>query len=192
MPTIYRKSLKGIDELAFKSGRLTLRLTSYLLAVDGVSTTDELAARNPHLPSMDVILNGLAQQGFIEMVNATAAPAPLAQMPSAAQQAPAYASPSLRSLGPADLARQAAAAAAAAGAASRPFVAELEMIKGNMVRDVSSLLGSDAGPVINKIQNCATKDDLFAAMMGIKKIITMYVDKETAEKFGMRYVSLSS
>jgi hypothetical protein len=187
MPTIYRKSLKGIDELAFKSGRLTLRLTSYLLAVDGVSTTDELAARNPHLPSMDVILNGLAQQGFIEVVNAPA-PAAAAPMAPPLQQAQAYASPAMRSVGPADLARQ----AAAAGAASRPFVAELDMVKGNMVRDVSSLLGSDAGPVISKIQNCGTKDDLFAAMMGIKKIITMYVDKETAEKFGSRYVSLSS
>jgi hypothetical protein len=192
MPKIYRKSLKGIDELAFKSGRLTLRLTSYLLAVDGVSSTDELAARNPHLPSMDVILNGLQQQGFVEAVSAAAPPAPMAPP---VQQAQAYAqnyAPAMRSVGPVDLARQAAAAAAAAGATSRPFAAELDMVKGNMVRDVSSVLGSDAGPVINKIQNCVTKDDLFAAMMGIKKIITMYVDKETAEKFAARYLTLSS
>jgi hypothetical protein len=72
MAIIYRKSLKGIDELAFKSGRLTLRLTSYLLAVDGVASTEELAARNPHLPSMDVILQGLMQQGFIEVVTSSA------------------------------------------------------------------------------------------------------------------------
>jgi hypothetical protein len=203
MPTIYRKSLKGIDELAFKSGRLTLRLTSYLLAVDGASSTEELAARNPHLPSMDVILNGLMQQGFIEAVNApTGAPsqaqAGYATRPSMAPGGtPAGFGADRRTMSPvtpADFARQAAAAAQAAGAGtpSRPFAAELDMVKGNMVRDVSSLLGSDAAPVINKIQNCATKDDLFAAMMGIKKIITMYVDKETAEKFATRYISLSS
>jgi hypothetical protein len=186
MPTIYRKSLKGIDELAFKSGRLTLRLTSYLLAVDGVSSSEELAARNPHLPSMDVILNGLMQQGFIEIVNGAAAAA--APAPVAAQAPPqqSYAAPVMRSVSAADLARQPSAAA------PRPPGMDLEVIKGNMVRDVSSLLGSDAGPVINKIQNCATKDDLFAAMMGIKKIVTMYVDKETAERFASRYDVLSS
>ena len=35
MSLIYRKSLKGIDEVAFKSTGLPLRLASYLLAVDG-------------------------------------------------------------------------------------------------------------------------------------------------------------
>jgi hypothetical protein len=176
MPTIYRKSLKGIDELAFKSGRLTLRLTSYLLAVDGVSSTEDLAARNPHLPSMDVILNGLMQQGFIEVVGGAAA----------APAAPAYAMPVVQPMNVPELARQAAAAA------PKPPSMELEIIKGNMVRDVSSVLGGDAGPVISKIQNCTTKDDLFAAMMGIKKIITMYVDKPTAERFASRYDVLSS
>jgi hypothetical protein len=184
MAIIYRKSLKGIDELAFKSGRLTLRLTSYLLAVDGVSTTEELAARNPHLPSMDVILQGLMQQGFIEVVTgqAAAAPPPMAVAPAA----PVY---TTQTLSPADYQQVAQQAAAAA---PRPPGMELEGIKANMVRDVSTLLGSDAGPVISKIQNCATKDDLFAAMMGIKKIITLYVDRETAERFGGRYTVLSS
>lgn len=170
MPTVYRKSLKGIDEIAFKSGTLPLRLTSYLLAVDGVSSTDELAARNPHLPSMDVILNGLMQQGFIELVISD--PAPVA----AAVPYPVYA----------------AAPAPPAAAAPPAPNAQLESLKGNMVRDVSSLLGSDAGPVINKIQNCRTRDDLFATMMGIRKIVTLYVDKAAGDQFAMRYESLSS
>jgi hypothetical protein len=185
MATIYRKSLKGIDELAFKSGRLTLRLTSYLLAVDGVSSNEDLAARNPHLPSMDVILNGLAQQGFIEVVNTPPAAIVPAPAPAPAP-VPAFAAPMMNTSDFAQAARQAAAAA------PKPPALELEGIKGNMVRDVSSLLGSDAGPVIAKIQNCATKDDLFAAMMGIKKIITLYVDRETAERFVSRYAVLST
>jgi hypothetical protein len=170
MPTVYRKSLKGIDEIAFKSGNLPLRLTSYLLAVDGLSSTDELAARNPHLPSMDVILNGLMQQGFIELVVPDAAPAAPAAPP------PVYAAPP-----------------AQPPAAPPPVPGlQLESLKANMVRDVSSLLGSDAGPVINKIQNCRTRDDLFATMMGIKKIITLYVDKAAGDQFAMRYESLST
>ncbi len=178
MSTVYRKSLKGIDELATKSGALPLRLTSYLLAVDGVSATDQLALRNPHLPSMEVILNGLMQQGFIEVVSAAAASS---QAMAAAQSYGAVARP-----------MAAASPLRAVNPPPAPPAFDLEPVKANMVRDVSSLLGSDAAPVINKIQNCRTRDDLFAAMMGIKKIVTMYVDKAAGDQFAARYDSLSS
>ncbi len=183
MPTVYRKSLKGIDEIAFKSGTLPLRLTSYLLAVDGMSSTEELAARNPHLPSMDVILNGLMQQGFIELVTPDAASGAPAM--GAAAPHPGYGAASMRPGAGADPYRPAAAPPTVPGL-------QLESLKANMVRDVSSLLGSDAGPVINKIQNCRTRDDLFATMMGIRKIVTLYVDKAAGDQFAMRYESLSS
>jgi hypothetical protein len=179
MSTVYRKSLKGIDELAFKSGNIPLRLMSYLLAVDGVSSSDELAANNPHLPSMEVILNGLMQQGFIEVASSgqaaggLAASAPMAARPRAAEPPRPVSAP-------------------IAAPAARAPGADLEALKANMVRDVSGLLGSDAGPVINKIQNCRTRDDLFAAMMGIKKIVTMYVDKAAGDQFAARYDTLSS
>jgi hypothetical protein len=59
------------------------------------------------------------------------------------------------------------------------------------VRDVSALLGSDAAPVIGKIQACRSKDDLFSTMVGIKKIITIYADRNAADKFGAKYNNLS-
>lgn len=169
MSLVYRKSLKGIDELASKSGKIPLRVMSYLLAVDGVSSLDELAENNPHLPSMDVILNGLMQQGFIEVVS------------------------SGQALG------GSAAAAVTAARQPRPFSAssamstqrdsgrDLETLKAAMVRDVSALLGSDAGPVLDKLQNCRNREDLFVAMMGIKKIVTIYVDKAAGDQFATRY-----
>ena len=61
-----------------------------------------------------------------------------------------------------------------------------------MIRDVSALLAADAAPVINKIQGCRSRDDLFSTMMGVKKIITIYVNRDTAEKFTERYSALSS
>jgi hypothetical protein len=176
MSTVYRKSLKGIDELASKSGALPMRLTSYLLAVDGVSATDQLALRNPHLPSMEVILNGLMQQGFIEVVAAAALGNTLAAQNYGGAARPAAGAGQLRAVSPPP---------------SAPAF-DIEPVKANMVRDVSSLLGSDAAPVINKIQNCRTRDDLFAAMMGIKKIVTMYVDKAAGDQFAARYDSLSA
>jgi hypothetical protein len=169
MPLVYRKSLKGMDELTSASSALPLRLRSYLLAVDGSTSVPDLASKNPHLPSIDVILDGLMQQGFIEVV---AAPPTNS---SAASAAGAYGRP---------------AAPGASQPSAKP-AQELEAIKASMVRDVSSLLGSDAEPVIKKIQNCHTRDDLFAAMMGIKKIVTLYVDKSTGDKFAARYDHLS-
>jgi hypothetical protein len=68
---------------------------------------------------------------------------------------------------------------------------EIESIKSNMIRDVSVILGADAGLVISKIQGCRTRDDLFASMMGIKKIISIYADRNAADKFASRYQSLS-
>ncbi len=68
---------------------------------------------------------------------------------------------------------------------------QLDAIKSKMIRDVSAILGADAGLVISKIQGCRTQDDLFASMMGIKKIITIYADRSAAEKFATRYQTLS-
>lgn len=195
MGMIYRKSMKGIDELAFKTNGLPMRMMSYLMAVDGETSVEHLVARNPQLPSMDVVLQGLMQQGFLEVAGSDAnvvqmnnmrvgngasypaqapmqnyAPAPMQQQPM--QQQP--------------MQRQPMQANINTGYNSP----ELEMVKGNMVKDVSGILGSDAAPVIQKIQGCRTKDDLFSAMMGIKKIITIYSNAALAEKFAARYQSL--
>ncbi len=67
MSTIYRKTFKGIDEIAFKTTGLPLRMMSYLLVVDGQSSVDKLAAHNPQLPSLQAVLQGLQEQGFLEV-----------------------------------------------------------------------------------------------------------------------------
>lgn len=189
MSIVYRKSLKGIDEVAFKSTGLPMRMASYLLAVDGESSVDQLAAKNPQLPSLGIVLQGLLEQGFLEVAASSANVVNMTPMRvgnganvMSPQPAPAYAPPA-----------QAYASAPASmlvpGINSFP---ELETVKGNMVRDVSSLLGGDAAQVISKIQGCRTKDDLFATMMGIKKIVSIYLDRNAADKFALRYQSLSS
>jgi hypothetical protein len=170
---------------------LPMRLMSYLSVVDGESSIEQLAARNPQLPSLDVVLQGLQQQGFVEVAGSDAnvvqmntmrvgngAPMQMQapQQPSAPVYAPAPA------YAPAPMQQQMPA--------SGGFSQELEIVKANMVKDVSGILGTDAGPVIQKIQACRTKDDLFASMMGIKKIITIYANAGLAEKFAARYQSL--
>jgi hypothetical protein len=188
MSNIYRQSLKGIDEVAFKSAGLPLRLVSYLLVVDGESSVEQLVARHPNLPSMQAVLQGLQGQGFIEVVGTSANVVDIAQMRVGngqsvnvpmppPQQQPVYA---------------AAPQPAPAYRPSGEFFPELENYKATMIRDVTALLGADSAPVASKIQGCKTRDDLFSTMMGIKKIITIYTNRDTAEKFGTRYASLSN
>jgi hypothetical protein len=202
MSVIYRKSFKGIDEVAFKTSGLPMRMMSYLLVVDGESSVDQLVARNPQLPSLAVVLQGLQEQGFLEVAGTAANVVDMAgmrvangapmqgyqqQQPQAYQQQPMQQQPMQRQ-------PQQQYQAQPAGNYSQPHQAsfpELEIIKTNMMRDVSTLLGTDAAPVISKIQGCRTKDDLFSTMVGIKKIITIYSDRNAADKFGAKYNSLS-
>ena len=108
MSIVYRKSLKGIDEVAFKSTGLPMRMASYLLAVDGESSVDQLAAKNAQLPSSPVVLQGLLEQGFLEAVSNTAnvvSMAPLRVSNGAnvmsRQSAPAYVPPAPQAYAPA-------------------------------------------------------------------------------------------
>jgi hypothetical protein len=187
--TIYRKTFKGIDEVAFKTTGLPLRMMSYLIAVDGQSSVDQLAARNPQLPSLQAVLQGLQEQGFLEVAGVAAnvvdiagarvgngAPTQSYSQPAPpAQPMPQY---------------QPSAPPSSGYGLQQSHSPELEMIKSNMIRDVSSVLGADAAPVIVKIQACRTKEDVFSTMMGIKKIIAIYADRNTADKFGARYNNL--
>jgi hypothetical protein len=191
MSIIYRKSLKGIDEIAFKTTGLPLRMMSYLLIVDGESSVDQLVARNAQLPSIQIVLEGLREQGFLENIgvatNVVAMGAAQTVNGAPAQQ---YRSNNnlLSNLLP-----------------SRPesqntlpsYInqfnqsAELEKIKNMMAQDVTTILGADAAQVVRKIQSSQTKDELFANMMGIKKIISIYSNSVAAEKFADRYQMLS-
>ena len=194
MSTIYRQSLKGIDEIAFKSGALPLRLVSYLLVVDGEASVDQLIARHQNLPSMQAVLQGLCGQGFIEVAGTAANVVDIGQMRVAngatypaqnSSHAPVQQPATNYNYAPQSQPPQ----QYAQPASSFP---DLDNYKTNMIRDVSVLLGADAAPVVNKIQVCRTRDDLFSTMMGVKKIITIYANREAADKFAARYAMLSS
>lgn len=191
MGMIYRKSLKGIDELAFKTHGLPMRLMSYLMVVDGETSVDQLMARNPQLPSIDAVLQGLVQQGFIEVAGSDANVVQMNNMrvgngaPMQMQApAPSYSAPRMQQPMQQQMPQQMQPNNNAG------YSPELEIIKANMVKDVSGILGTDAAPVIQKIQACRTKDDLFGSMMGIRKIISIYANAALADKFAARYQSL--
>jgi hypothetical protein len=204
MSNVYRKSFKGIDEVAFKTSGLPMRMMSYLLVVDGESSVDQLVARNPQLPSLAAVLQGLMEQGFLEVASVAAnvvgigaarvangAPVQNYQQQPVQQQPQQYQQPQQQYQQPQQQYQQPQQQYQPPPQQPVPS-AELEMVKTNMMRDVSGILGADAAPVISKIQACRTRDDLFSTMIGIKKIITIYSDRNAADKFGAKYNNLSA
>lgn len=204
MSNVYRKSFKGIDEVAFKTSGLPMRMMSYLVAVDGESSVDQLVARNPQLPSLAAVLQGLQEQGFLEIAGTVAnvvgigaarvangAPMQNYQQQQPMQQQPMQQQPMQQYQPQQYQPQQAPQQNYAPPPQQQGSSPELEVIKTNMMRDVSGILGSDAAPVISKIQACRTRDDLFSTMIGIKKIITIYSDRNAADKFGAKYNNLA-
>ncbi len=196
MATIYRKTLKGVEEVALKSFGLSPRLRPYLLIADGKLSDEELQSANAAMPSVEMVMKSLADQGFLEAAGATAsasvpnvvslsemrvsngAPRAAAPPPYIPPAAPAYRPP------PAPVAAPTEAVLHGSG--------EFDQIKQNMMRDALHALGPDSTQIIIKIQKCANVNDLFVTMMGVKKIISMYAGDPAAEKFELRYRFLSS
>jgi len=66
MATIFRKTSKGINEIATRANRLALRLRSALILVDGTRGDTELSKLIAQNPGQTLQL--LAEQGYIEVV----------------------------------------------------------------------------------------------------------------------------
>ena len=69
MNTIYKKTLKGVEEASLRSLGLQLKFREYLKLIDGVKTTDELKRANPSLQELDVALIVLKDEGYIEILH---------------------------------------------------------------------------------------------------------------------------
>jgi hypothetical protein len=69
MPTIYRKTVKGLAEVETRAHRLTPRIRSMLILVDGKRDADDLRALVTQ--QADECLQTLSEDGFIEAVGET-------------------------------------------------------------------------------------------------------------------------
>jgi hypothetical protein len=87
MPTIFRKTAKGTAEIETRAHRLTPRMRSLLILVDGKRDADDL--RQLITVQADETLKALSEQGFIEAVGETMRAAPAAEAAAAAPAPPA-------------------------------------------------------------------------------------------------------
>lgn len=65
MEVIYKKTSKGIGEIATRTEGLALKLRPYLIVVDGNKSVKDLVTLNPALKDLPHVLANLHDQGFI-------------------------------------------------------------------------------------------------------------------------------
>lgn len=167
MSIIYKKSLKGVEEVALRSNGLQLRLRAYLVLVDGAKSADEIQQSNLGLPDVAMVLGALLDEGYLEVSSDG--------VKAASKQA-----------------AKAPKAEAAASTNNNLDNSQFLQARENMVREITVLLGKDAEMVVTKIQRCESGMDLFAMMMNLKKIIAMYTNSEKAEAFADKFSFVST
>ena len=69
MNTIYKKTLKGVEETSLRSQGLQLKFREYLKLVDGVKSDDEIRRANPNLTELEAALSVLKDEGYIEILH---------------------------------------------------------------------------------------------------------------------------
>ena len=69
MNTIYKKTLKGVEETSLRSQGLQLKFREYLKLVDGVKSDDEIRRANPNLTELEAALCVLKDEGYIEILH---------------------------------------------------------------------------------------------------------------------------
>ncbi len=69
MSTVYKKTLKGVEEAALRIQGLQLKFREYLKLVDGVKSSDDIKQCNPSLQEVDAILIILKNEGYVEVLS---------------------------------------------------------------------------------------------------------------------------
>jgi hypothetical protein len=163
MPTIHRKSAKGVSEIETRAHRLAPRLRTVLLMVDGRRSDAEIAGvlGGTTLESIAT----LAEQGFIEGVE-TAAPTRAAAPVAKAPPPPADTEPATFSV---------------------PVATDLASSKRDAVRALSELLGPAADSISVRMEKAATLEEFHGLVQRAAQLIAGMRGRALAEAYWLRF-----
>ena len=68
MAIVYKKTLKGVEEVALRSSGLQLRMRAYLILVDGMKSDEDIQKINASLPEVPMVLAALKDEGYLETI----------------------------------------------------------------------------------------------------------------------------
>jgi hypothetical protein len=171
MATIYRKTAKGHSEIETRAQRLSPRLRSALILIDGRRSDDDM--RKLVLQQPEETLHTLSEQGFIEIIAITQE-TPVPRVPAGA--------PAMR---PAESAPVAARAAVAAPAASAQ---DFQTTRTQAVRLFTDLVGPMAEALSIKMERTRSADELRPLMQTAQTIIGIARGGQAAADFGARFL----
>ena len=171
MPTIHRKTAKGLSEVQTRAFRLPPRLRSLLIMVDGKRSDAELSAM---LPQAGEVLQALSEQGFIEVAAQTSAPPtpPPPPPPPAVPRRDAAAAEGGAS----------AVAVAPATAASTDFAARRRQV----LRLFNDIAGPDGEPMAIKMERTRSLEELRALLPQAVNLVGLLRGRGDAQAFADR------
>lgn len=180
MPTIYRKSAKGVSEIETRAHKLPPRLRSALILVDGKRTESELRAMLG--AQAEETLTALSTEGFIEvsaeaMARKTAAASAPVAVGVFASTAGATGPSTLPPAAPVTLPM------------SVP-PSELGNRKRDAVRAVNDLLGPMGESLSIRIEKARTGEELRQVLESALPVIVSARGREEATKFAARFSDL--
>ena len=161
MATIYRKTAKGHSEIETRAQRLSPRLRSALILVDGRRSDDDMHKLIASQPEETMRL--LSDQGFIEVIAITQ-DAPATRMAAPAQAA---AAPRL----PAQVTATGAASPPANAAPSAAPAQSFETTRSQAVRLFTDLVGPMAEALAIKMERTRSADELRPLVQTAQTII---------------------
>lgn len=179
MATIYRKTAKGHSEIETRALRLSPRLRSALILIDGRRSDDDM--RKLILQQPDETLRTLSEQGFIEIIAITQEQPTLRQQSNvAAPRQPALAPAAVAAPAPAPPPAQEAAAAAPA----RNF----EATRAQAVRALTDLVGPMAEALAIKMERTRNADELRPLVKTAQTIVGNARGGQAAADYGARFL----
>ena len=184
MALIYKKTLKGVEEIALRSNNLQMRLRVYLILVDGSKSTEMIQSLNPNLSEVEMVLNALHDEGYLQIVSGNKS-----DVMNDLQANNTQSSSQTNNSFYANTIQNNSQPISNKNNTTDNSANNVQFLQAreNMIRDMMVLLGKDAEMVVGKIQRCENGMDLFAMMMGLKKIITMYASNDKAEAFANKF-----
>ncbi len=169
MATIYRKTPKGHAEIESRALRLSPRMRSALILVDGRRTDDDL--QRVILAQPAETLQSLLDLGLIEVISITP--------PAAPPRAAAPLQPSPRPATPA-----AAAPAATPTLPARSF----ESLRADLVRSFTDSVGPMSEALAIKMERARSPDELRTLAQTAQRIIGNARGGQAANDFGTRFL----
>ncbi len=167
MPTIYRKTAKGVAEIETRAHRLPPRLRSALILVDGKRDSDDLRGLVP--TQADEALAFLQGEGFIEAVGET--------LPSNGEVAAPAAAPALAA---------SPAPAPAPAAAERPS-ADFEAFRRLAVRLLNDELGPAAEQLSMRMEKSRSLAELQPLLQQAVNLVGNVRGRSAAQSFASKF-----